>query len=116
MSTDKDISAKFIEHYTSRVNTYGAAPKAVDWPTADIAAITYKKMLALIRDRHRHSAPGLLDVGCGYGGFLEFATQAGYQFDYTGIDIVPKMIDFARQRNPEGKFILGDAMDVEFDR
>lgn len=116
MSSDEAISASLAEHYASRVKTYGAAPKAVDWPTHEIAAITYRKMLALIRDRHRNECPSLLDVGCGYGGFLEFARQEGYAFDYTGIDIVPDMVEHARQRNPDGKFLLGDAMSHDFDR
>lgn len=99
----------------SRVKVHGAAPKAVDWPTEEIAAITYEKMLALIRKRHRNARPTLLDVGCGYGGFLEYARKSGYSFDYTGIDIVPEMIAHARQRNPREKFILGDAIDFPFD-
>jgi SAM-dependent methyltransferase len=113
---DQIISASFAEHYATRVRTHGDAPPSADWPRQEIAEITYKKILAVIRDRHRRARPSLLDVGCGYGGLLEFARNEGYALDYVGIDIVPEMIEHARRRSPRDTFILGDAITYEFDR
>jgi SAM-dependent methyltransferase len=116
MDSDEAISASFAAHYTARVQAHGDTPPAADWPRQDIAEITYKKILAVIRDRHRDSRPSLLDVGCGYGGLLEFARKQGYTLDYTGIDIVPEMIENAKRRNPGELFVLGDAVTHEFGR
>jgi SAM-dependent methyltransferase len=115
MDTDEAISASFAAHYAERVRTHGDTPPAADWPRQEIAEITYQKMLSVIRSRHRNGQPSLLDIGCGYGGLLEFARQQGYALDYTGVDIVPEMIAHAKHRNPAGAFILGDAMTYEFD-
>jgi SAM-dependent methyltransferase len=116
MNSDRIVSANLARHYLSKVKTHGAEPKGVDWPTEELAAITYTKILGLIRDRHRKTRPSLLDIGCGYGGFLEFAKEAGQSLDYTGIDIVPEMIEHARRRSSDEKFILGDAIDFDFGR
>ena len=116
MDTDETISASFAAHYAARVRAHGDTPPAADWPRQEIAEITYRKILSVIRDRHRNGTPSLLDIGCGYGGLLEFARQRGYALDYTGIDIVPEMITHAKHRNPADAFILSDAMTYEFDR
>src|ERR1700742_290249 len=104
MDRDETISARFAAHYAEKVRAHGDTPPAADWPRQEIAEITYQKMLSVIRERHRSGTPSFLDVGCGYGGLLEFARQQGYALDYTGIDIVPDMIAHAKQRNPAATF------------
>jgi SAM-dependent methyltransferase len=116
MALDRDISAAFRDYYSAKISEHGPTPPAVDWPRADIAAITYLKTLAVIRDRHRDTPVNLLDVGCGYGGLHTFAKKHGYHLNYTGIDIVPGMIHHARELNPEGDYVVGDALEYKFDR
>ena len=47
----------------------------------------------------------ILEIGCGWGGFLEYATKKG--FDVKGITISPSQLEFAKTRlkkikeNPE---------------
>ena len=48
-----------------------------------------------------------LDVGCGSGGRLVAALlDAGFQV--TGIDVSGAMVEHARKRHPDSRFILGD--------
>jgi len=43
----------------------------------------------------------VLDVGCGRGDLARIASERGVCFkEYLGVDIVPKMIDIARDMNP----------------
>jgi SAM-dependent methyltransferase len=46
----------------------------------------------------------LLDVGCGLGNLLEIITERGISVRYTGIDILPKMIQCANEKELEGSF------------
>lgn len=61
---------------------------------------------------------GVLDVGCAGGLKSEYLTQKG--FVVTGIDLSDTMIEIAKQRMPEGTFIVKDItvplrIDTEFD-
>ncbi len=55
----------------------------------------------------------LLDVGCGYGRVASCFCDARY--DYTGIDVAPTAIEAARNGEPRGHFILGSALEIEFE-
>lgn len=50
------------------------------------------------------------DIGCGVG--LAYPYLRG-GVDYTGIDFTPTFIEQAREMNPSGKFIYGDAKNLE---
>lgn len=73
-----------------------------------MASLSYEYALQLIRREHRGGRPTLLDVGCGYGALLSHARDKGIGLDYTGIDIVPEMIEHARGLHRDGRFICGD--------
>ncbi len=56
----------------------------------------------------------LLDVGCGYGNFLDFLEARKIKLkEYTGIDINQNFIKIA-QKKKKGTFILGDFLDYKF--
>ncbi len=46
----------------------------------------------------------LLDVGCGTGNLLEYINSKGIKVDYTGVDILKKMIDIAEGKKLDGVF------------
>jgi SAM-dependent methyltransferase len=48
----------------------------------------------------------ILDIGCGYGELLRFATPTGY---YLGIDLVADFVEEARRRYPAQQFAVVDA-------
>ncbi len=50
----------------------------------------------------------ILDVGCGTGNLLEYISERFTGFDYTGVDILPHMINIAVGKKLEGKFICMD--------
>lgn len=47
----------------------------------------------------------LLDVGCGTGNLLEHINSKGLKVDYTGVDILEKMIDIAAGKKLNGVFM-----------
>ncbi|MFC1613184.1 class I SAM-dependent methyltransferase [Patescibacteria group bacterium] len=54
----------------------------------------------------------LLDLGCGYGRTTKPLVEK--KFDVIGIDIVPKMINIAKEDNPEIDYRLMSATKLEF--
>lgn len=61
-------------------------------------------------------APGaasLLDVACGTGGHLVHLRR---WYDVVGVDVDPGMLDEARRRLPEDRFVEGDMRDVRLGR
>lgn len=111
------ISRAFLEHHRAVFQKFGATPRGLDWSDDQSDTdLRYEKMLAVI-DPAR-TPPGrrisLLDVGCGYGGLLDFAGAAGLELDYTGIELVPEMVTHARSAHPDARFICGNVLDYEF--
>ena len=49
----------------------------------------------------------ILDVGCGFGDLSSFL-KSQYQIKYLGVDINPKFIEIAKQRNPKTRFEVRD--------
>ncbi len=50
----------------------------------------------------------ILDVGCGTGNLLEYISIKFTNFRYTGIDVLPHMIERAEQKKLNGKFVCMD--------
>jgi len=59
----------------------------------------------------------LLDVGCGFGDFLEFLNEREIHPVYTGLDICEPMIERCQERFPVsvGRFVVGDVIDYKVD-
>jgi SAM-dependent methyltransferase len=50
----------------------------------------------------------ILDVGCGTGNLLEYINGEFHNIEYTGIDVLPHMIERAVQKRLNGKFVYMD--------
>lgn len=54
----------------------------------------------------------ILDIGCAVGYTVEILQNSGMVVD--GIDIAPRMIEYAQRRNPSSHFIVGDFSKVAY--
>jgi len=52
----------------------------------------------------------ILDVGCGFGDFYEYLINKDMKIDYTGYDISAKIIDVAKSKHPQIKFVVKDML------
>lgn len=57
----------------------------------------------------------LLDVGCGTGNY-SIALAELFELDFTGIDISEEMLEKARSKCPEGKWLLKGIEEAEFEK
>jgi SAM-dependent methyltransferase len=109
------ISEELGRYYSEKFAAHGANSQGVDWGTDQSKMfLRYEKMLSVVSPPNSER-PSLLDVGCGYGGLLGYATDKGIGFDYTGIDVAANMIEWAANNMQGGRFINGDVMTHQFE-
>ena len=111
----ESVTKRFKDHYERTFSKFGASSKGVDWGKDEDVALRYENMLSVIRE-HVSSNVSILDVGCGYGGLLEFARKQGLSMRYTGIDVAENMVSYARDHFTECEFLIGDVLHYDFDQ
>jgi SAM-dependent methyltransferase len=70
------------------------------------------KIETICREHLRSEGKRLLDVACGTGLHIEHLKA---HFEVEGLDLDPALLEFARQRNPEARFHLGDMIDFDLE-
>lgn len=65
-----------------------------------------------IKTHKRSDGNRLLDVCCGHGWHDHFLKQ---EFEIVGVDLNETVLEIARKRNPEVKYVTGDVRDFELD-
>lgn len=110
------ISESLREHYKKTFQKYGATAKGVDWGENEANLhLRYDKMLAVI-EKGFVEKPSVLDVGCGYGGLLDYMIKKGINLQYTGIDVEENMVIWAQNAHPEATLIWGDILEIRIDK
>ncbi len=101
---------RLIQFYASALAAYGPNnPKAFHWITIRDQLERFRN-LAGIGDL---SGCSVADVGCGVGDLYYFLLTRFTGFRYLGLDIVPAMIDAARNEYPEAEFAVGDIFSTD---
>lgn len=109
----KDISNSLKEHYRKTILTNGPSPKGVDWRDESTSDIRHNCMRNLLTSINKDST--LLDVGCGYGAFLDYLKKQNININYQGVDIVEEMLIQANIMHPNANFKLGNFLEEDFD-
>lgn len=91
-------------HYEPLLNKYSRGYEILDWESLD----SQIKRFEVLIDNADLAGKKLLDIGCGTGDLYGYFIDQGLDVDYYGIDILPKMIDRAREIYPNGNFFAGD--------
>jgi SAM-dependent methyltransferase len=111
-----NVSKSLKQHYEETFRQYGATSRGVDWGEhEERQLLRYEKMLAVM-ESGRKAIPSILDVGCGYGGLLDYANKNGIPIKYTGIDVAENMVSWARGKFPKATWIVGDILETEIDQ
>jgi len=82
------------QYYESRITKYGATCRGVDWSDEETQTRRFETIFDLVQGDSRDE---ILDVGCGYGAFLGFLRNNGFDGTYVGIDISASMISAAKK-------------------
>lgn len=103
------VSKRLKEHYEKTFSEFGASSRGVDWGKDEDVLLRYEKMLSVISSESAQCV-SILDVGCGYGGLLDYAVERGVKLEYTGIDVAKNMIAYANLHHENGNFFVGDVL------
>jgi SAM-dependent methyltransferase len=88
----------FVRRYEERLQKFGYSPATLGWGVQGRQEVRFS-VLAEMAVRIPDSS--VLDVGCGFCDLYQFLEQHGWMGRYTGIDIVPGLLNVARQRHPD---------------
>ena len=103
-----------IANYRDLFHKYGDAPEATQM-SSEGQRFRFRKLMEIGDLRNRR----VLDLGCGIGDFYPLLIEKFGQLDYTGIDIVPEMVQHAAQKYPRARFLcrdlFTDRLDETFD-
>ena len=105
MSKERRIRA----HYEHRITADRQNYDVLDWASAESQATRF----VVLAENVDLAGKSLLDVGCGLGDLLAFCTRLGIEVDYTGVDLLAKMVRAAQGRHPDGRFVQGDIFESD---
>jgi len=106
--TQKELLEIVRRNYEEIASDFNETRKKNSWPILS-------ELAEAVKDGER-----ILDVGCGNGRLL--AALAGKKISYTGLDQSEKLLAFARENYPQGKFEPGNLLElsqfkeINFDR
>ncbi len=92
------------QHYEPRIAADRPHYDILDWASP----VTQEARFRVLADNVVLHGRALLDVGCGLGDLRAYLLKRGIQVDYTGVDVSEKMVEAARQRQPDGRFLQAD--------
>ena len=74
----------------------------------------FKFMVRRADQRARTSAPGAIvcDIGCAAGEFAYFLTQQWPEAEIIGYDVLPELVERAREMVPKATFACGSVLDA----
>lgn len=109
-----EILSDVERYYTNKVRTHGASPRGVDWNSEEGQHLRFKALSSFL------PAAGfsIIDLGCGYGSYLDYLSKNHGDFRYTGVDISSEMIDRALELHgdrEDARFIKGAASEEKAD-
>ncbi len=98
------------KHYEPRLAKYSDNSKVLDWENEDAQ---YKRFIAMT-DNIDLTGRTVLDIGCGCGDLYDWLRKQKIDADYSGVDILQKMVVRAEETYPKAAFFCADIFDADF--
>ena len=107
----KLLERKIASTFSRRFTKFGPQPEASLWFSEARQRARFSVIAAIISEKIQNREASICDIGCGYGGFLNFFQdeQTDIEFEYTGYDLADNLIEFCvRERSSKNaRFIQG---------
>lgn len=100
-----------VAWYAGKVREYGFDHRGLGFRTR----ASQRRRFEALAELGDFDGASILDVGCGFGDFLEFLAARGVRCRYLGLDACEPMIERCRGRfePSEGRFVVADALAFE---
>ena len=99
--------SRIRDHYVPLLKQHDRSHLAVDWAVEEQQHLRF----AILADIGNVKEASILDIGCGVGHFAGWLLERGFAGSYTGIDVLPEMVERAQQTYPELRFETANFMD-----
>ncbi|HOM28768.1 MAG TPA: class I SAM-dependent methyltransferase [Deltaproteobacteria bacterium] len=101
-----------ITRYRERLGRYGYSPKTLGWDKGK-QEVRFEMLTSL----HECEGKSFLDIGCGFGDLVLTLEKKCSSFRYYGIDLVPDLVEIARQRHAKAhcRFAAMDFLEATID-
>jgi SAM-dependent methyltransferase len=106
---ESDIN-EYINRYTERFNEFGFSPETLGWGKNSKQTIRFG---VLSEYALKYKKSSVLDIGCGFADLYLFLKTNGWEGKYTGTDLVPVLLEKARELYPEIDLLQIDIEDEE---
>ena len=107
--TDKELKALSVEEFTHAAERY-------EGDNAGIYEMCKKDYPDILAEIEKEDFDTLLDAGCGPAPMITLLSRKYPQKQYVGLDITPKMIEVAKNKNiKNATFVVGDCENLPFD-
>lgn len=99
-----------VDHYEACYRRFGREARGVDWPNQSDLERRFNVMLGVAEAEQ--GLVEIIDLGCGPGLLLDYIESTGRraQFNYTGIDVSPLLVESAKTAWPAEKFFVRDIL------
>lgn len=104
------------EYFDEKLELHKDGSKAVDWNSEEAQEIRFQQ-IAKVLPVNRDESFSVCDFGCGLGAFSDYVEHEYHQFEYTGIDVSPKMIESASEnhKHKNREFLCAHEIKNEYD-
>lgn len=100
---DDHIKQEIVDSYRNLFHVYGDTSEGVQMSEAG-QFFRFNKLTEIAPLEGKR----ILDVGCGLGHFYPFLVKRFGSVVYTGIDIVPETVAYAKNKYPNARFFVHD--------
>lgn len=97
---NESLLTEVASYYSDKLRTHGETPRGVDWNGEEGQVLRFDQLTKIIEGDGPCS---LIDVGCGYGAYLEFLSSRFEGVSYLGIDVSEEMVLAAQRRHASKK-------------
>lgn len=112
---DNKDKQKIIERYEQRLREFGPVQKSLGW----LKGRQRFRFYYLMNIERFGKNDSVLDIGCAYGDLKDFLLKEGWNGKYCGVDIVPSLIEIAKDKyqgiDARVVDILTEKFDEKFD-
>jgi cyclopropane fatty-acyl-phospholipid synthase-like methyltransferase len=84
-----------VDYYRDKLQRFGGSAQGMDWKNEETQQLRFQVISRYI---DFSSNPSVLDVGCGNGEFYNYCKSHKLNLKYTGIDVVPEMVELTNER------------------